>query len=60
MTEKANMAKKLIITSTEIYENVDGVAQPTRAEISNVTNAVLDGVEYIMLQFDSVQYHNVV
>lgn len=61
MTEKANMANKLVITSTEMFQSMEvGGAKPTRAEISMVSNAVLDGADYIMLSCETSTSQNAV
>ena len=60
MTEKANMANKLVITSTEMFQSMEAGAKPTRAEISMVSNAVLDGADYIMLSCETSQSENAV
>ena len=60
MTEKANMANKLVITSTEMFQSMEVGAKPTRAEISMVSNAVLDGADYIMLSCETSQSENAV
>ena len=61
MTEKANMADKLVITSTEMFQSMEvGGAKPTRAEISMVSNAVLDGADYIMLSCETSTSQNAV
>ena len=53
MIEKANMANKLVITSTEMFQSMSAGVKPTRAEISMVSNSVLDGVDYIMLSCET-------
>ena len=60
MTEKANMSNKLVITSTEMFQSMEDEAQPTRAEISMVSNAVLDGADYIMLSCETSKSKNVI
>lgn len=47
--EKANLAGKPFITSSKLLESMEVSPNPSRAEMSDVSNAVLDGTSYIML-----------
>lgn len=49
MIEKANLAGKSFITSSQLLESMELNSVPSRAEVSDVSNAVLDGTDYIML-----------
>ncbi len=49
ITKKCNKKKKMSITATEMMSSMVSYIRPSRAEVSDVANAILEGSEALML-----------